>query len=142
LGFGFVSDFVLCASDLNVTEDFMSPEDLDERNLHQDYQRKRVRIPPPKSVRDVLSQLLAKRGYAQVQTAATCEAAWREAVGQTLAAHTRAGAVRRGVLEVLVRNSATNQELAFQKTKIVKMLSQLIPEQRIKDLRFRVGSLD
>ena len=44
---------------------------MDERNLHDDYQRKSVRIPPPKPMRDVLSQLLAKRGYAQVQTAAT-----------------------------------------------------------------------
>jgi predicted nucleic acid-binding Zn ribbon protein len=120
----------------------MTNDELDERNLHQDYARRRVRIPPPKQVRDVLSQLLAKRGYAQVQTAATCEAAWREAVGQLLAGSTRAGVVRRGVLEVLVRDSATNQELAFQKTKIVKMLSKLIPEQKIKDLRFRVGTID
>jgi predicted nucleic acid-binding Zn ribbon protein len=120
----------------------MTPDDLDERNLHQDYQRKRVRIPPPKPMRDVLSQLLAKRGYAQLQTAATCDSAWREAVGQSLAANTRAGAVRRGVLEVLVRDSVTNQELAFQKTRIVKMLSQLVPEQQIKDLRFRVGTID
>ena len=34
----------------------------------------------------------------------TCDAAWREAVGEKLAADTRPGNVRRGVLEVLVRN--------------------------------------
>src|SRR5688572_20275664 len=120
----------------------MTNDELDERNLHQAYERKRVRIPPPKPMRQVLSQLLAKKGYAQVQTAATCDAAWREAVGQTMAENTRAGSVRRGVLEVLVRNSATNQELAFQKTKIVKMLSKLVPEQQIRDLRCRVGTID
>jgi len=120
----------------------MPPDDLDERNLHDDYRRKSVRIPPPRPMRDVLSQLLAKRGYAQVQTAATCDAAWREAVGQKLAADTRAGNVRRGVLEVLVRNSVSVQELGFLKTKIVKMLSKLIPEQQVKDLRFRVGPID
>jgi len=32
--------------------------------------------------------------------------------------------------------------LAFLKTKIVKKLTQLIPEQQIRDLRFRVGSID
>jgi predicted nucleic acid-binding Zn ribbon protein len=120
----------------------MSLEDFDERNLHDDYRRKRVRIPPPKPMRDVLSQLLAKRGYAQIQTAATCGNAWREAVGHKLAADTRPGNVRRGVLEVLVRNSAAVQELGFLKTKIVKMLSTLVPEQKIKDLRFRVGAID
>jgi len=117
-------------------------QDEEERNLHDDYKRKSIRIPPPKLVRDVLSQLLAKRGYAQVQTAATCEAAWREAVGHKLAGDTRPGNVRRGVLEVLVRNSSAVQELAFLKTKIVKTLTKLIPEQRIRDVRFRVGAID
>jgi len=120
----------------------MPPDDLDERNLHDDFRRKSVRIRPPKAMRDVLSQLLAKRGYAQVQTAAGCTAAWRQAVGEKLAADTRPGNVRRGVLEVLVRNSAAHHELGFLKTKIVKMLTKLIPEQQIRDLRFRVGAMD
>jgi predicted nucleic acid-binding Zn ribbon protein len=117
------------------------PEEL-ERNLHDDYRRKHIRIPPPKPVRDVLSQLLARRGYAQIQTAATCEAAWRQAVGEKLAGHTRPGNVRRGVLEVLVRNSSVLQELSFIKAKAVKTLNQLVPEQQIKGVRFRVGPLD
>jgi predicted nucleic acid-binding Zn ribbon protein len=117
-------------------------DDLDERNLHQDYQRKSIRIPPPKPVRELLSQLLSKRGYAQIQTAATCEAAWREAVGVKIAGDTRPGNVKRGVLEVLVRNSSLVQHLAFEKTKIIKALSKLVPEQQIRDVRFRVGTID
>ena len=120
----------------------MPLQDEDERNLHLDDRRKSIRIPPPKPVREVLSQLLAKKGYAQVQTAAGCEAAWREAVGSKLAGDTRPGNVNRGVLEVLVRNSAAVHELGFLKTKIVKMLTRLIPEQKIRDLRFRVGTID
>ena len=116
--------------------------DETERNLHDDYRRKHIRIPPPKPMRDVLSQLLAKRGYAQIQTAATCEAAWRQAVGDKLAGHTRPGNVRRGILEVLVRNSSVLQELSFVKAKAVKTLTRLIPEQQIKGLRFRVGVID
>ena len=95
-----------------------------------------------KPVGNVLSQLLAKRGYAQIQTAATCDAAWREAVGEKLAPHTRPGTVRRGVLEVLVRNSSVLQELAFVKTKVVKILVKLVPEQKIRDVRFRVGAFE
>jgi hypothetical protein len=112
--------------------------DETERNLHDDYRRKHIRIPPPKPMRDVLSQLLAKRGYAQIQTAA----AWRQAVGDKLAGHTRPGNVRRGILEVLVRNSSVLQELSFVKAKAVKTLTRLIPEQQIKGVRFRVGVID
>jgi predicted nucleic acid-binding Zn ribbon protein len=118
------------------------PADEDERNLHDDCRRKCVRVPPPRPVRDVLSQLLAKRGYAQIQAAGGCEAAWRDAVGAKLAADTRPGTVRRGVLDVLVRNSSVVQELAFLKVKIIKSLAKTIPEQKIRDLRFRVGAID
>src|SRR5262245_3704001 len=120
----------------------MTNDDLEARYLHDDYKRKSVRIPPPKPMRDVLSQLLAKRGYAQIQTTATCDAAWREAVGSKLAADTRPGNVRRGVLEVLVRNPSISSELGFLKAKIVKTLTKLLPEQKIRDLRFRVGTID
>lgn len=120
----------------------MTNDDLDERNLHLDYQRKQIRIPPPKPMKNVMSQLLAKRGYAQVQTAAGCEAAWREAVGEKIAAGTRPGNVKRGVLEVFVRNSALHHELGFMKANILRTLNKLIPEQQIKSLRFRVGNID
>jgi predicted nucleic acid-binding Zn ribbon protein len=120
----------------------MPPENLDERNLHQDFQRKSVRIRPPKAMREVLSQLLAKRGYAQVQSASSCAAAWREAVGEKLAADSLPGNVKRGVLEVLARNSVSMQELSFLKVRIVKALTRLVPEQKITSLRFRVGTID
>jgi predicted nucleic acid-binding Zn ribbon protein len=118
------------------------PTDEDEHRLHDDYRRKQIRLPPAKPMGNVLSQLLAKRGYAQIQTAATCDAAWREAVGEKLAASTRPGCVKRGVLEVLVRNSSVLQELAFVKAKVVKTLTKLVPEQNIRDVRFRVGAID
>ena len=50
--------------------------------------------------------------------------------------------MKRGVLEVLVSNSSVLQELAFLKTKAVKTLKQLVPEQQIRDVRFRVGAIE
>jgi predicted nucleic acid-binding Zn ribbon protein len=120
----------------------MGDEELDERNLRQDYRRKSVRIPPPKPMRDVLSQLLAKRGYAQVQQAAASTAAWREAVGEKLAADSRPGNVKRGVLEVVVRNSSVSSELGFVKAKVLKVLARIAPEHGIKNLRVSVGTID
>jgi predicted nucleic acid-binding Zn ribbon protein len=118
------------------------PIDDDERELAADYRRKQVRLPPVKPMGQAISQLLARTGYAQVQTAATCDAAWREAVGDKLAANTRPGNVKRGVLEVLVSNNSVMQELSFIKSKAVKILKQLVPEQQIRDVRFRVGTID
>jgi predicted nucleic acid-binding Zn ribbon protein len=91
---------------------------------------------------DVLSELMSRRGYAQVQSIAGCAGAWQDAAGTHFARHSRAGHVRRGVLEVIVRNSAVLQELSFQKKQIVQRLAELAPERRIRDVRFRVGEID
>ena len=117
-------------------------QDDDERNLHSDYRRKQVRIRPPQKMSDVLSQLLAKKGYAHVQTAAACTAAWQQAAGSRFGKDSRPGNVRRGVLEVLVRNSAVLQELTFMKAQLIKQLIQLAPDQNVRDLKFRVGVID
>lgn len=91
---------------------------------------------------DVLSTLMARRGYAQLQSITQCQAAWQESVDQRLAQHTRAGNLRRGILEVFVRNSTVLQELSFQKKQLLKKLAEQPGEQNISDLRFRVGSID
>ena len=43
----------------------------------------------PKAIGDVLSELMARRGYARVQSAAAYDAAWREAAGPLAAKYTR-----------------------------------------------------
>ncbi len=96
----------------------------------------------PQKIGDVLAQLMARRGYARTRAAADCDAAWREAAGDLAARFTRAGQVRRGKLEVTVANSTLVQELNFQKRAILQTLSRLLPEDKIHDLRFRVGPID
>ncbi len=95
----------------------------------------------PKKIGDVMAGLLARKGYARVQAATACETAWKEAAGK-LAAHSRPGNVNRGVLEVVVRNSAALQELTFQKKKLLKRLQEKLPDEKIADIRFRVGTID
>ena len=95
----------------------------------------------PQAIGDVLAQLMARRGFAGVQSSAAAETAWREAAGD-LARFTRLGAVRRGKLEVTVANSTVVQELSYRKPALVGVLAKLLPEQRISDLRFRVGNVE
>jgi predicted nucleic acid-binding Zn ribbon protein len=104
--------------------------------------RRRQRFPrAPKAIADVLSNLMARRGYARQLSVADCQTAWQEAAGAKLGEHSRPGNVRRGVLEVIARNSAVVQELAFRKKKLLEELKRLAPDQKIRDLRFRVGEL-
>ncbi len=93
----------------------------------------------PEPIREILAQLMAKRGFARVRSAETFDAAWRKAVGEMFSQFTRPGSVRRGKLEVTVANSTLVQELSFQKSQLLKSLAELLPDEKIEDLRFRVG---
>lgn len=96
----------------------------------------------PQKMGDVLAELMARRGYAREQATAAYAEAWREAAGERMAANSRAGVVRRGVLEVIVSGSVWLQEITFQKQAIVVRLAELLPRERITGLRLRVGPLN
>ena len=53
-----------------------------------------------------------------------------------------AGGIRRGALEVYVANSTLMQELTFQKPDLLEKLRQLLPDEKIANLRFRVGAIE
>ena len=95
----------------------------------------------PRHIGDVLSALLARRGYARVQSGGACAEAWRQAAGELVAGCTRATQVRRGVLEVLVGNSTVAQEIGFHKPDLIKRLVELLPDENIRDLKLRVGPI-
>lgn len=93
----------------------------------------------PERISEVLAQLMARRGFSRVRSAEAFDSAWRTAAGETLSQFTRPGSVRRGKLEVTVANSTLVQELSFQKPHLLKALAELLPDEKIEDLRFRVG---
>ena len=93
----------------------------------------------PKHIGDVLAELMARRGDARVRSAGECADAWREAAGASLAASSRAMQVRRGVLEVWVSHSTMVQEIGYQKQALIKRLAELLPDEKIRDLKLRVG---
>jgi predicted nucleic acid-binding Zn ribbon protein len=95
----------------------------------------------PQSIGDILSSLMARKGFARVRSAEALEAAWADAAGSLAAKYTRVGQIRRGTLEVLVANSTLVQELGFQKQELLNSLSQLLPDEKIESLRFRVGNI-
>jgi predicted nucleic acid-binding Zn ribbon protein len=95
----------------------------------------------PEKIGNILAELMARRGYARVQSAQAYDVAWGKAAGPLAAQYSRVGSLRRGKLEVVVANSTLVQELTFQKPALLKTLAELLPDEAIKDLRFRVGAI-
>ena len=93
----------------------------------------------PRKFADVLAELMARRGYSRQRSRTDLAEAWRSAAGELIADHSRPGLVRRGTLEVIVTHSALLQELSFQKGTILIRLQELAPQEKIAELRFRVG---
>ena len=96
----------------------------------------------PQPVGNIISELMMRKGFAQVRGAEAVENAWRQAVGEPAARYTCPGRIRRGVLDVAVANSTIIQELLFQKSELLLSLKRLLPDTRIQDLRFHVATVD
>jgi predicted nucleic acid-binding Zn ribbon protein len=107
----------------------------------RDREQRRYHARKPKAIGNVIAQLITVRGYGRIQADTNLAAAWKSVVGEALAKFTHPIRLRRCVLEVTVANSMTIQELTFQKQQILKQLQTTLPDAKIRDLRFRVGSI-
>ena len=116
-------------------------QDEDIRHLHDEVARRQYHQKSPQRIADTLSTLMARRGYAQLESAGERDEAWKVVAGPQMAPHSRLGNIRRGVVEVTVCNSAVLQELTFRKTELIQKMSTALPDQKIRDMRFRIGTL-
>ena len=85
-----------------------------------------------------MSRLLARTGYDREQSASAVTDAWREAAPPAFRDASRAGTIRRGVLDVFVSHSAHVQEFGFHKQAILARLKELVPSAGISDIRCRL----
>jgi len=95
----------------------------------------------PQPLSAALSELIARRGFARVQGNSQLVTIWKQVVDERTAERTKVLGLKRGVLEVGVTNSALLNELvSFHKTGLLDRLKAEHPEQKIKDIRFRLRS--
>ena len=122
----------------------MEPKDqygeLDFENARDQIERRRVYRRRLKTPSGVLGQVMAHRGIAQQQANHELSETWSQIVGVLFDGHTRLGSLKRGVLEVHVANSMISQQLSFKKQSILQQLQEQLPNNKIRDLRFRIGS--
>jgi hypothetical protein len=113
---------------------------LEELARRQGTEQIRAKMRMPKKLGDVMPTLMARRGYARLQSSADLQSAWQQAAG-VLAKFSKAGRVQRGSLEVIVGNSTILQELNYAQVKILAELQKLAPDAGVRKLRFRTGKL-
>ena len=109
-------------------------------DLQDDLMRRQWRPRMPDRISHVVNRLARRRGYFQDLTDSNWSEVWLNAAGSRLAKMTRVGRLRRGVLEIYVENSTTLQELAFEKSRLLKKMRLAMPEARLDDLKFRLGA--
>lgn len=101
--------------------------------------RERSRHTGPEPIGEIVARLFAARGWGRRQGQAQLESIWGEVVGPADASHTRVGALRRGVLEIIVDNAVLLQELShFHKVRLLEQMRKRLPGSTVRDLRFRL----
>lgn len=87
----------------------------------------------------VLNQALKNLDLQEAALEARVVMLWPKVVGAQLAKATEAQRMQGGTLLVVTRNSAWNQELSFQKLRIVQRYREHLGQDFVKDVRFNVG---
>jgi hypothetical protein len=95
----------------------------------------------PRRIDSIINQLMARRGYAQVESASELQSTVAAVIGSPLINFVRVGDIKRGVVQLYASDSTAMQELTFQKRKILKRLQQDHAAANITDIRMRVAPM-
>lgn len=95
----------------------------------------------PENIADILGKLFTSRGWGRKNDRLRLESAWATAAGPDLLKDTQVLAVKRGVMEVAVRNAVLMSELAqFHKRKLLTKLRAALPGVTLTDIKFRAAA--
>jgi hypothetical protein len=100
---------------------------------------KRVHLPRPVPVREVVQGVLAPGDRAGLELRQKIRQVWEAVVPAALLSQSRLVDLRRKELWVEVSASAWSQELQFLKPKILAALDRVLGSGTVKDLRVRVA---
>ncbi|AMV30244.1 hypothetical protein VT84_37980 [Gemmata sp. SH-PL17] len=95
----------------------------------------------PENIADILGKLFTSRGWGRKNDRLRLESAWSTAAGNELLKDTQVLGMRRGVLEIAVRNAVLLSELTqFHKRGLLTRLRTAMPGVTLTDLKFRAAS--
>jgi predicted nucleic acid-binding Zn ribbon protein len=95
----------------------------------------------PENLADILGRLFTSRGWGRKNDRLRLESAWATAAGAELLKDTQVLSIRRGVMEVAVRNAVLMSELTqFHKRGLLTKLRAAMPGVTLTDLKFRAAA--
>ncbi len=127
---------------MNGNHDSREFAELDFKHAVELNQRRRIHGRKPKRVRDLINDIITRRGIAAEQSNHELQGAWDSAAGMDIANQTRIGSLRRGVLEIVVDNSSLLQMVSFDQVRLLEQINHQLRKADIKRLQFRVGSIN
>ena len=90
---------------------------------------------------DILGKMFTSRGWGRKNDRLRLESAWASVAGEELLKDTQVLGMKRGVLEVAVRNAVLMSELAqFHKRSLLTNLRTAMPGVTLTDLKFRAAA--
>lgn len=91
-----------------------------------------------KKIGDLLPGVMTNYGLPSVTAREELELAWTAAAGGLVAARSKVGSVRRGVLEIFVSDPILLQELeGFEKQRLLADLKERLYHNKVEGLKFR-----
>ncbi len=95
----------------------------------------------PENIADILGKLFTSRGWGRKNDRLRLELAWAGVAGEELLKDTQVLGMRRGVMEIAVRNAVLMSELTqFHKRGLLAKLRAAIPGVTLTDLKFRAAA--
>jgi hypothetical protein len=95
----------------------------------------------PEKLSDVLGRLFASRGWGRKNDRMRIESAWAEVAGDEWRKSTRVLGLKRGVLEIEVKNAVLMSELAqYHKRGLLASLRKALAGVAVTDIKFRAGA--
>jgi predicted nucleic acid-binding Zn ribbon protein len=95
----------------------------------------------PENIGDILGRLFTSRGWGRKNDRLRLESAWAAAAGMELLKDTRVLSIKRGVMEIAVRNAVLMQELTqFHKRTLLTKIRAAMPGAILTDLKFRAAA--
>ena len=91
----------------------------------------------PSSLKHALTRLIRRKGLVNRSATEALNAEWTRIVGQEIGRRSRARRIRDGVLEVVVTNSATMEELrGYLHQTVLQQIQISLPESHIRSIRY------
>lgn len=95
----------------------------------------------PQTSAELISKLIASRGFSQELFNDELQQAWQRVAGPAFRGKTQATRIQRGALQVVVDSSPALQQLGFVKSQLLSDIQSALPDAGIRSLRFRVGTI-